>query len=135
MTGNNNNNNNNYYNAKSGSNSNNNKKLYDKTVKIIKINTFKAIIEDLNKDNLLEKITIKNNKKGNTPSSNETERAAQGIQPIIYKKLKLNIENIKDVSIKNEVEKNTSLFNAIVGQIKPPNNSNKNINKLLQILD
>ena len=114
-------------NAKNGMN--------ERTVKIIKINTFKAIIEDLNKDGLLEKITKKNNKKGKIRDANESERATLGLPTIIYNKLKLDTNNIKnDDVIKREVDKNIALFNAIVKNIPPPNNNNKNMETYLEIL-
>lgn len=115
-------------NAKNGMNENTVKKR-------IKINTFKAIIEDLNKDDLLGEITKKNQIKGNAPSATEAERATLGLPTIEYNKLKLDISNITNNDIKTEVNKNINLFNAIVKKIKPENSSNKNTNELLKILN
>ena len=138
MPGNNNNNNEEYNTARNGSNSNIKKKLADKikinTINTIKSNTFIAIIQDLIKDGLLKKITNENNKKGNTPSANESERAAHGTPPIIYNKLNLDTNNINDDVIKREVDKNIALFNAIVKNIPSPNNININMKEYLKIL-
>jgi hypothetical protein len=73
----------------------------------IKINTFKDIIEDLNKAGFLKNITNNN-------------------------KLKLNIQTNDD--IKTEVDKNIALCNELIKNIPPPNNNNKNMKTYLNIL-
>jgi len=74
----------------------------------IKINTFKDIIEDLNKAGFLKNITNNNNK------------------------LKLNIQTNDD--IKTEVDKNIALCNELIKNIPPTNNNNRNMKEYLKIL-